>query len=154
MNDFALPIMSKYGFNATVFVCTGLIGKDNKWNNKDAVLRRHLNMDELQNLHQHGWEIASHGVYHFNLLKLTDKEVEYELKESYIFLTKEWGQTLSYAYPYGAYNAFIKSCVSKYYKYAFSVNQGGTSLVADSLQIRRYSITEIYDMLSLTIDEQ
>ena len=111
-------------------------------------------MDELQNLHQHGWEIASHGVYHFNLLKLTDKEVEYELKESYIFLTKEWGQTLSYAYPYGAYNAFIKSCVSKYYKYAFSVNQGGTSLVADSLQIRRYSITEIYDMLSLTIDEQ
>ena len=154
LNDFALPIMSKYGFNATVFVCTGLIGKDNKWNNKDAVLRRHLNMDELQNLHQHGWEIASHGVYHFNLLKLTDKEVEYELKESYIFLTKEWGKTLSYAYPYGAYNAFIKSCVSKYYKYAFSVNQGGTSLVADSLQIRRYSITEIYDMLSLTIDEQ
>ena len=154
LNDFALPIMSKYGFNATVFVCTGLIGKDNKWNNKDAVLRRHLNMDELQNLHQHGWEIASHGVYHFNLLKLTDKEVEYELKESYIFLTKEWGQTLSYAYPYGAYNAFIKSCVSRYYKYAFSVNQGGTSLVADSLQIRRYSITEIYDMLSLTIDEQ
>ena len=98
--------------------------------------------------------IASHGVYHFNLLKLTDKDVEHELKESYIFLTKEWGQTLSYAYPYGAYNAFIKSCVSKYYKYAFSVNQGGTSLVADSLQIRRYSITEIYDMLSLTIDEQ
>ena len=87
-------------------------------------------------------------------IDVTDKEVEYELKESYIFLTKEWGKTLSYAYPYGAYNAFIKSCVSKYYKYAFSVNQGGTSLVADSLQIRRYSITEIYDMLSLTIDEQ
>ena len=154
LNDFALPIMSKYGFNATVFVCTGLIGKDNKWNNKDAVLRKHLNIDELQNLHQHGWEIASHGVSHFNLLKLTDDEIEHELKESYVFLAKEWGKTLSYAYPYGAYNAFIKSCVSKYYKYAFSVNQGGTSLVADSLQIRRYSITEIYDMLSLTIDEQ
>ena len=153
LNDFALPIMSKYGFNATVFVCTGLIGKDNKWNNKDAVLRQHLNIDELQNLHQHGWEIASHGVSHFNLLKLTDAEIEHELKESYDFIAKEWGKTLSYAYPYGAYNAFIKSCVSKYYKYAFSVNQGGTSLVADSLQIRRYSITEIYDMLSLTIDE-
>jgi peptidoglycan/xylan/chitin deacetylase (PgdA/CDA1 family) len=153
LNDFALPIMSKYGFNATVFVCTGLIGKDNKWNNKDAVLRQHLNIDELQNLHQHGWEIASHGVSHFNLLKLTDAEIEHELKESYDFIAKEWGKTLSYAYPYGAYNAFIKSFVSKYYKYAFSVNQGGTSLVVDSLQIRRYSITEIYDMLSLTIDE-
>ena len=154
LNDFALPIMSKYGFNATVFVCTGLIGKDNKWNNKDAVLRQHLNMDELQNLHQHGWEIASHGVSHCNLLKLSDEEIEHELKESYVFIAKEWGESLSYAYPYGAYNAFIKSRVSNYYKYAFSVNQGGTSLVADSLQIRRYSITEIYDMLSLAIDEQ
>lgn len=149
LNDYALHILNKYGFTATVFVCTSLIGKDNKWNNKDAVLRQHLNMNELQHLHQHGWEIASHGVSHFNLLKLTDEELEYELKQSYDFLAKEWGEVLTYAYPYGAYNTFIKSCVGKYYKYAFSVTQGGTSLVADSLQIRRYSITEIYKMLSV-----
>ena len=153
VNDYALPIMKKYGFTATVFVCTSLIGKDNKWNNKDAVLRQHLNMDELQNLHQHGWEIASHGVYHFNLLKLTDEEMEYELKESYDFLSSKWGMVLTYAYPYGAYNDFIKSCVGKYYKYAFSVTKGGTSLVSDALQIRRYSITEIYSMLSITSKE-
>lgn len=149
LNDYALHILNKYGFTATVFICTSLIGKDNKWNNKDALLRQHLNMDELQYLHQHGWEIASHGVSHFNLLKLTDEELEYELKQSYDFLAKEWGEILTYAYPYGAYNTFIKSCVGKYYKYAFSVTQGGTSLVADSLQIRRYSITEIYKMLSM-----
>lgn len=150
LNDFALPILNKHGFTATVFVCTSLIGKDNKWNNKDAILRQHLNMDELKNLYQHGWEIASHGVSHFNLLKLTDEELEYELKQSYDFIAKEWGEVLTYAYPYGAYNAFIKSRVSKYYKYAFSVTQGGTSLVADTLQIKRYSITEIYQMLSVT----
>lgn len=149
LNDFALPFLNKYGFTATVFVCTGLINKDNKWNNKDAVLRQHLNMDELQNLHKHGWEIASHGVYHVNLLKLTDEELEDELKNSYYFITEQWGEILTYAYPYGAYNAYIKSCVGKYYKYAFSVTQGGTSLVADSLQLKRYSITEIYQMLSI-----
>lgn len=151
--EFVLPIMDKYGFNATVFVCTGLIGKDNKWNHKDAIHRNHLNMDELRNLHQHGWEIASHGVSHLNLLKLTDEELVYELKESYNFLVNEWGNVLTFAYPYGAYNDFIKSHVSKYFKYAFSVTQGGTSLVADSLQIRRYSITEIFDMLSINIEE-
>lgn len=149
LNDFALPILNKYGFTATVFVCTSLIDKDNKWNNKDAVLRKHLNMDELQNLHKHGWEIASHGVSHVNLLKLTDEELEDELKNSYYFITEQWGEILTYAYPYGAYNAYIKSCVGKYYKYAFSVTQGGTSLVADSLQLKRYSITEIYQMLSV-----
>lgn len=153
LNDYALPIMKKYGYTATVFVCTGLIGKDNKWNNKDAVLRQHLNMDELQNLHQHGWEIASHGVSHFNLLKLTDEEMEHELKESYDFLSTKWGMVLTYAYPYGAYNDFIKSRVGKYYKYAFSVTKGGTTLISDALQIRRYSITEIYSMLSITIEE-
>ena len=149
LNEYALPILSKYGFTATVFICTSLIGKDNKWNNKDAVFRQHLNMEELQNLHRYGWEIASHGVSHLNLLKLTDEEMDYELRQSHDFLVKEWGEVVTYAYPYGAYNAFIKSCVSKYYKYAFSVTQGGTSLIADSLQIRRYSITEIYKMLSL-----
>ena len=153
LHDCALPIMKKYGFTATVFVCTGLIGRDNKWNNKDAVLRQHLNMEELQNLYKHGWEIASHGVSHFNLLKLTDEEIEHELKDSYDFLSRKYGMALTYAYPYGAYNDFIKSCVGKYYKYAFSVTKGGTSLVSDALQIRRYSITEIYKMLSITIEE-
>lgn len=149
VSDYALPILSRYGFTATVFICTNLIGKNNKWNNKDAVLRQHLNIEELRNLHRYGWEIASHGVSHFNLLKLTDEELDYELRQSHDFLAKEWGEVVTYAYPYGAYNAFIKSCVSKYYKYAFSVTQGGTSLIADSLQIRRYSITEIYKMLSV-----
>lgn len=149
--DWALPILCKYGFTATVFVCTGLIGKDNKWNNKDAVLRQHLNMDELQNLYKHGWEIASHGVSHTNLLKLADEELINELKHSRDFITSQWGEVMTYAYPYGAYNDFVKSCVGKYYKYAFSVAQGGTSIVADSLQIKRYSITEIYKMLSIEL---
>ncbi|MCZ2695831.1 polysaccharide deacetylase family protein [Bacteroides fragilis] len=148
LNKYALPILCKYGFTASVFICTGLIGKDNKWNNKDAVPRRHLNMDELHNLHRNGWEIASHGVHHYNLLKLTAVEIDSELSMSHDFLVKEWGEAISYAYPYGAYNAFIMNCVGRYYKYAFSVTQGGDSLVADSLQIRRYSIAEIYQMLN------
>lgn len=67
------------------------------------------------------------------------------------FLLKNGVRPETYAYPYGAYNAFIKRCVGKYYRYAFSVTQGGTSLVADSLQIRRYSITDIYQMLSVRL---
>lgn len=149
LNDFALPILNKYGFTATVFICIDLIGKDNKWNNKDAVRRQHLNMNELQNLYMYSWEIASHGFSHVNLLKLTDEELEDELKKSHDFITEQWGEILTYAYPYGACNAYIKSCVGKYYKYAFSVTQGGTSLVVDSLQLKRYSITEIYQMLSV-----
>lgn len=147
----AAPILHKYGFSATVFVCTSLIGKDNTWNNKDAKLRYHLDIDDLTTLKDLGWEIASHGVSHRNLLKLSDKDLIYELSQSHDFICKMVGYSSSYAYPYGAYNDFIKQCANNYYRYAFAVSQGGTSLIADSLQIRRYSITEIYKMLAIEL---
>lgn len=144
----AAPILQKYGFSATVFVCTSLIGKDNTWNNKDAKLRQHLDINDITTLKDYGWEIASHGVSHRNLLKLNDKDLIYELSQSHEIICKMVGNSFSYAYPYGAYNEFIKQSVKKYYRYAFAVSQGGTSLIVDSLQIRRYSITEIYKMLT------
>ena len=145
-ND-ALEILKKQGFTATVFVCTGLIGKDNSWNNKDATLREHLDINAINLLIKEGWEVASHGVFHKNLLKLSDVEIEYELLESKKALNQIVGYCDTYAYPYGAYNKFIRRCVEKYYKYAFTVDQGGTSMVVDKHQLKRYSITEIYKML-------
>ena len=141
------PILEKFNFNATVFVCTELINKDNKWNNKDATLRKHLSLEEINRLVSAGWEIASHGATHRNLLKLTDEEIDYELSTSKRFLDELVGYSMTYAYPYGANNKFIQHCVDKYYKYAFAVSQGGTSLIVDRLQLRRYSISEIYQML-------
>ena len=145
--DIALPILSKYSFNATVFVCSSLIGKDNSWNFKDSKLRKHLDQAGINRLIEAKWEIGSHGVTHRNLLKLTDVELEEELSRSKESIDCLVGNTISYAYPYGAYNPYIQSQVVKYYKYAFAVSQGGTSIVADSLQLKRYSITEIYQMI-------
>lgn len=143
----ALPILAKYNCSATVYICTDLIGKDNTWNNKDARLRRHLNVEDIIELYRSGWEIASHGVTHRNLLKLSDTEIEYELSESKRRLSAIVGDVITYAYPYGAYNNYIKTCVAKYYKCAFAVTQGGTSMEVDLLQLRRYSISDIYKML-------
>lgn len=146
--SIAMPILSKYGFSATVFVCTSLIGNNNQWNCKDAILRQHLNENDILVLYENGWEIASHGVSHSNLLKLSDIDLDYELSESKRILSKMCGEVFSYAYPYGSYNIHIEKCVTKYYKYAFALSQGGTSLAVDRLQIKRYSISDIYKMLS------
>ena len=143
------PMLAKYNFTATVFVCTSLLGKDNRWNNKDASLRWHLDEKDLLALQDSGWEIASHGVTHSNLLKLNDTEVDFELSESKRFLSNLVGEVYTYAYPYGAYNDYIKSCVGKHYKYAFATSSGGTSIYIDALQLRRYTISDIYKMLSL-----
>lgn len=148
--DMALPILSKYSFNATVFVCTSLIGKDNSWNFKDSKLRKHLDQTGINRLIEAKWEIGSHGVTHRNLLKLTDVELEEELSRSKESIDCLVGNTISYAYPYGAYNPYIQSQVAKYYKFAFAVSHGGTSIVTDSFQLKRYSISEIYQMIEFS----
>ena len=141
--------MKKYAFNATIFICTDFIGKDNSWNCKDGKKRNHLNMDSLISLRNEQWEIASHGVTHQNLLKLSDSDLEDELSKSKQVLLDIVGYANSYAYPYGAYNEYIKTVVSKYYKYAFAVSTGGTNIQIDNMQIRRYTISEIYKMAGL-----
>ena len=145
--DIAIPILSEYNFTATVFICTSLLGKDNSWNFKDSKLRKHLDQEGISKLIDAKWEIGSHGVTHRNLLKLTDAELEKELSRSKESIDCLAGNTISYAYPYGAYNPYIQSQVAKYYKYAFAVSQGGTSIVTDSFQLKRYSISEIYQMI-------
>lgn len=146
--NVVLPILNKYGYTATVFICTSLLGHDNSWNNKDGRKRNHLTAEAIQTLQENGWEIGSHGVTHRNLLKLNDLELYDELSHSKRELCGLCDCDIqSYAYPYGANNTYIQSCVSKHYEYAFSVEKGGTNLVSDRYQIRRYSISEIYKMI-------
>lgn len=145
--DNALPILQQYGYSATVFVCTATIGIDNSWNYKDTKVRQHLNMNQLHTLHDAGWEIASHGVTHRSMLRLTDEELIIELNESKRILETEFGVVDTYAYPYGAYNEYIKNQVCKHYKYAFLLTQGSTHLAVDAQQIRRYYISEFYKII-------
>lgn len=144
-----LPVLNEYDFTATVFVCTSLIGKSNNWNYKDTKARNHLTWEELDILNANGWEIASHGITHRCLLKLTDSELENELKVSKDTLQERYGQVISYAYPYGVSNEFIQNCAGEYYENVFSLSQGGTHLECDRLQIKRYFISEIYKILQL-----
>lgn len=145
----ALPILSKYKFTATVFVNSSLIGKDNSWNWKDNKKRQHLDKDGLITLHNSNWEIGSHGHTHRNLLRLSEKELEFEFSESKNILESLVGPIHSYAYPYGDSSSYSRKICSKYYHNAFSLSQGGSELKVDNMQIRRYSIDEIIKILGL-----
>jgi len=144
LHEYAMKVLNKYCYTATVFVCTSLFGKDNSWNCKDSKSRVHLNKGQIKDLAEAGWEIASHGVSHHNLLKLNDLEIEHQLVDSQKTLIDMVGYSDTYAYPYGASNAYIQNIVGKYYKYAFSLTEGGSILGMDNLHIRRYFISDIY----------
>ena len=143
----ALPIMNKYDFTATVFVCTDYFGIYNDWNYKDKIRRRHMDVGELQELKKQGWEIGSHGVSHHSLLRLNDKEVTTQLLQSKQILEEIFGKISSYAYPYGDYSPFIEKQVKKYYDSAFLLTQGGVFMPVDRHRIHRYYISEIYQII-------
>lgn len=109
--DNALPILNKYGFTASVYVCTDYLGKSNDWNFKDKSRRMHLNVEELKELICAGWEIGSHGVTHESLLRLDDADIEWQLKESKKILEELFGPVISYAYPYGDISPYIETQV-------------------------------------------
>lgn len=144
----AQPIMEKYGFSATVFVCTDYLGKTNSWNFKDKTIRKHMDVEQLRLLQAYGWEIGSHGITHESLLRLNDEELKNQLGNSKMILEALFGPVSSYAYPYGDYSPFIENQVKKYYKNAFLLMEGGVYLAVDAHRIHRYYISEIYEIIS------
>ena len=142
----ALPILKKYGFTATVFVCPDLIGMNNSWNHRDDVNRKHLSHEMICNLVMEGWEIGSHGLSHINMLRLSEHELDECLYESKRMLSK-YGEIETFCYPYGIFNMFIKEKVKSYYKRAFSVEIGGTNYLDDPYQIVRYTPERLLSIL-------
>lgn len=142
----AFPIMTRHGFTATVYVCPDLIGKDNSWNHKDEKKRNHMSEEMLHSLKQAGWEIGSHGLSHYNLMRLSENELERCLTESK-HLLDPYAPIESFCYPYGAFNEFIKRKVSLYYDNAFSVTIGGINYGYDKYQITRLTPEDLLKRL-------
>lgn len=139
----ALPILKKFSFTATVFVCTDHIGKSNDWNPKDKTKRFHLTLPELLALKNEGWEIGSHGTQHISFLRLDEKEILHSLENSKSILAESFGNINSFAYPYGDTSVFVESIVAKQFSNIFTTFSGGTHILLDRQRIKRYSFDEI-----------
>jgi peptidoglycan/xylan/chitin deacetylase (PgdA/CDA1 family) len=101
--DFAFPILKKYNFTATIFVASGIIkGKkiNDFYNTKDM-----LSAENIKELSDKGFEIASHGVWHSDLTLLDENELRNELINSKTELENLTKKTVSaLSFPYGSWN--------------------------------------------------
>lgn len=110
------PLFVSKNIPCVLAISTGLIGQEG-----------YLNMEQLQDLYQSGWEIASHTKNHVNLSQLSRKDQEYELHESKKDLVS-WGLGgNSLVYPYGEYNLDTIKLARKYYDSAFRATRRGES---------------------------
>lgn len=86
--QYALPILARYHFIATVFVIAGYVGRVNTWDVKFFLPRfAHLDWNELRELTAAGWEIGSHSLNHDYLPALADAELHRDLVDSRKILT-------------------------------------------------------------------
>ncbi len=141
------PVMNAYNFSATIFVCPDLIGKSNDWNRRDEVVRFHMDKDMLLQLQADGWEIGSHGLGHYNLLRLSQTELEECLRSSKELLSADFADVKCFCYPYGEHKKFIRDMVSKFYEVAFSVSVGGNDWQRDRYQMSRIVPEELKKIL-------
>lgn len=133
----AYPVLKQYGFPATIFVTTGLIGKSDK---RDL---RRMGEAQLAELEQEGLlSIQPHTVTHPKLGEITDDDARGEIVGSRLELERILGtQCDQFAYPYGNFNDRTVALLSEAgFAAAFSVREDVVTPDVALLQIPRASI--------------
>lgn len=128
----AYPILKKYGFTATIFIVTNLVGHD----------ERFMSWNQVREMQQAGFVFGSHTVQHIPLTQFSREDALRELTESRQEIIRQTGKDPRYfAYPTGAYNQNIEDLVRKAgYKAAFTIEYGQASADSDLYAVPRIPI--------------
>jgi peptidoglycan/xylan/chitin deacetylase (PgdA/CDA1 family) len=99
--DVALPLLRRFGFSATVFLVSDLIGCTNRWD-ADEIQEPLLSLDDIRVMRRAGIDFQSHTCTHRRLTALTDADMYAELVESRRTLENALHAPVSaIAYPWG-----------------------------------------------------
>ncbi len=114
--ELALPVLIQKNIPFTIFIITNYIKNNKKGYLNESMLREISNNSLVT--------IGSHSKNHYDLTKLSEKDLEDELNNSKLYLEDLIGkEVVSMSYPYGKYNDRVKFKVKKNgYKLAFTSN--------------------------------
>lgn len=106
---FAMPVLQTYGFVATMFVASGLVGR----RESHLGTKKVMTWGELKEVQSAGIEIGSHTVSHPRLQSLTQEEVKLEVQTSKATIEDRLAKAVTtfsypYAFPEGD-SAFVNS---------------------------------------------
>lgn len=130
-----LPVITRNGFTATLFMTTGGIENGGQ---ETAMLNWH----ELTELKQAGIEIGAHTVTHPKLDILPEKELREELSVSKSQLEEHLGLAIpGLAYPFGYSNRKVREVARELgYVYAYAVNNALTTDAAEKFTFPRLTV--------------
>ncbi|WP_231751091.1 polysaccharide deacetylase family protein [Mycobacterium sp. NAZ190054] len=134
---YALPILRRHHFTATLFVLAGRLGGQNEWS-RPGPNKPLLTADQVRDLDRDGMEIGSHGLKHISLVQAADPELADETTRSRAILEDLLGkQVRGFCYPYGYLDPrIVQATRAAGYDYACAV--GPTPCIG------RYAIPRTY----------
>jgi peptidoglycan/xylan/chitin deacetylase (PgdA/CDA1 family) len=111
----ALPILTQYGFTATLYIATAFVGGASLWlRHLGESTRAILNWDQLMTINASGIECGAHGHRHVQLDLLPPAEARDEVTRCKSVLEEQLGCAVSsFAYPFGYYNASVQRAVQE-----------------------------------------
>jgi peptidoglycan/xylan/chitin deacetylase (PgdA/CDA1 family) len=140
--QYAWPLLKKYGFSATVFLVTDLVGKANTW---DEVYGEHIQLmdwNEIKELHDQGIEFGSHSANHKALTSLTPDEIVKEGIISRSTLKQQLDARVDIiAYPYGDTDPVVAHLMGACgYTIGLSCRTGFSTFLDNSMDLPRIEI--------------
>ena len=146
----AKPVLDELGVPATVFVSTSHVdvGGPLGWRGNGAWLDSPhareldpLTWEQMRELTEQGWEVASHAHSHVPLTSLDDQALKTEIETSRDLLVANVAEPRSFAYPYGDHNRKVRQAVDAAgFEAAAAAPLPGEPYVADPLQWPRVGV--------------
>ena len=125
LTEYALPVLRRHGFSATVFIVTGQVGGTNAWDEaRGYASLRLMTADQIRSWAAQGIEFGAHSRTHADLTALPAAQVAEEVVGSRDDLAAILGcPVVSFAYPYGFYNPQVVDCVRQAFELAFITDE-------------------------------
>jgi peptidoglycan/xylan/chitin deacetylase (PgdA/CDA1 family) len=142
--EYALPVLRRHRFSATVFLVTDHVGGTNAWDARHGDPPRELmGWEEAAELADQGIEIGSHGRTHRFLPSLSGAELEEEIHGSRRILEDRLGRAVRFfSYPHGLHDGrCLTLAASAGYEGACADIRGGNGPGTDPFRLRRTLMT-------------
>jgi peptidoglycan/xylan/chitin deacetylase (PgdA/CDA1 family) len=118
----AFPILVEYNFTGIIFVITKYIGEKGMWDVSFGKRERHLNLQEIREIHKNNIIIGSHSRTHPDLTRVPTRKIKEEIENSKKELEDILGDRVDFfSYPFGRYNTqVVKIAMEAGYKLTFT----------------------------------
>ena len=140
--EYAWPLLKKYGFTATVFLVTEMVGKTNTWDALYGETVDLMDWKEIQELSAEGIQFGSHTATHKALTSLSAEQLATEGILSRMKLAKMLGSgTEIIAYPYGDTDPVVAHVMGACgYQVGLTCNPGFAGFGDDSMSLPRVEV--------------